>query len=157
MSSAKPKQVAPVAQGDLLELGTVPLPPTTARIIKAAGEISEQPPERPDFLHSVLCQVGLPRRRPEGDTFERTSGNASLLIEAGKLWNGREWKPQSLPYGTRPRLALVHVTGPGVDGCIGSERPAVRSCPGRTCGRNSARSTPAKRTSSGRWRRPYGR
>lgn len=114
MSSSRPKQVAPTTQGELLGLGMVPLPPTTARIVKAAGQISEQPPERPDFLHAVLCQVGLPRRRPDGDTFERTSGNASLLIEAGKLWNGREWKPQPLPYGTRPRLALVHVSSEAV-------------------------------------------
>lgn len=112
--TAKPKQVALAMHGDLLGFALAPLPPTTARIIKAAGEIAEQRPERLDFLHSVLCQVGLPRRRPEGDTFERTSGNASLLVEAGKLWNGREWQPQPLPYGTRPRLALVHVSSEAV-------------------------------------------
>ena len=58
----------------------------------------------------MLCQVGLPRRRVAGNTFERLNGNVSLLVEAGKLWNGKEWQPQPLPYGTRPRLALVHVS-----------------------------------------------
>jgi len=101
-------------QGDLFGLAGRPLPPTTARIIKLGNEIAERPPERPDYLHSVLCQVGLPRRRPAGDTFERTNGNASLLIEAGKLWNGKEWLPQPLPYGTRPRLALVHLSSEAV-------------------------------------------
>lgn len=102
-------------QGDLFSLaGADALPPTSARIIRFAGEIAGSPPERPDYLHSVLCQVGLPRRRVEGTTFERTNGNASLLIEAGKLWNGKDWVPQPLPYGTRPRLALVHLSSEAV-------------------------------------------
>lgn len=99
-------------QGDLFGAGA--LPPTSARIVRLAGEIAGAPPERPDYLHSVLCQVGLPRRRVEGTTFERTNGNASLLIEAGKLWNGKDWVPQPLPYGTRPRLALVHLSSEAV-------------------------------------------
>jgi hypothetical protein len=107
-------------QGDLFGLSAVAvaLPPTSARIVRLAGEIAGSLPERPDYLHSVLCQVGLPRRRVEGKTFERTNGNASLLIEAGKLWNGEEWAQQPLPYGTRPRLALVH---------LGSEAVRTRS------------------------------
>jgi hypothetical protein len=107
-------------QGDLFGLSAVAvaLPPTSTRIVRLAGEIAGSLPERPDYLHSVLCQVGLPRRRVEGKTFERTNGNASLLIEAGKLWNGEEWAQQPLPYGTRPRLALVH---------LGSEAVRTRS------------------------------
>ncbi len=90
------------------------LPPTAARLVRLGSEIAMEPPTRPDFLHSVLCQVGLPRRRVAGDTFERMNGNVSLLVEAGKLWNGKEWQPQPLPYGTRPRLALVHVSSEAV-------------------------------------------
>ncbi len=90
------------------------LPPTAARLIRLGSEIAMEPPARPDFLHSVLCQVGLPRRRVVGNTFERMNGNVSLLVEAGKLWNGKEWQPQPLPYGTRPRLALVHVSSEAV-------------------------------------------
>lgn len=114
MSDEVERERAGQPQDDLFGLGGSPLPPTTARIIKLGNEIAERPPERPDYLHSVLCQVGLPRRRVTSNTFERTNGNASLLIEAGKLWNGQEWLPQPLPYGTRPRLALVHLSSEAV-------------------------------------------
>lgn len=97
-------------QGDLLR----PLPPTTARVIRFSAEIAETQPERPDYLHSILCQVGLPRSRTGETQFQRTNGSASLLVEAGSLWNGREWVKQPLPYGTRPRLALVHISSEAV-------------------------------------------
>ncbi len=90
------------------------LPPTAARLIRLGSEIAMEPPARPDFPHYVLCQVGLPRRRVIGNTFERMNGHVSLLVEAGKLWNGKEWQPQPLPYGTRSRLALVHVSSEAV-------------------------------------------
>ena len=61
------------------------------------------------FLHAVLCQVGLPRRQTEGRVFERTSGAASLRVEAGVLNDGTRWVEQPLPYGAKPRLALLHV------------------------------------------------
>ncbi len=99
-------------QGDLL--AGVKMPVTSARILKFAGAIADAQPERPDYLHSVLCQVGLPRSQTSALTFERTNGNASLLIEAGKLWDGKTWIQQPLPCGTRPRLALVHVSSEAV-------------------------------------------
>ena len=99
-------------QGDLL--AGLKLPRTAARILKFAHEIQDTRPERPDYLHSVLCQVGLPRSETKSLTFERTNGNASLLIEAGKLWNGSAWMQQPLPCGTRPRLALVYVSSEAV-------------------------------------------
>jgi hypothetical protein len=84
-----PKQAKPetIGQGDLLDTASA-MPPTVARIVRAAETIADEAPRRADFLHSVLCQVGLPRKRVDGHTFERTSGNVSLLLEAGKLWNG---------------------------------------------------------------------
>ena len=57
------------------------LPPGTARLLDAGQSIQETPPDRLDFLHAILCQVGMPRRRQEARTFERRSGNVSLLIE----------------------------------------------------------------------------
>ncbi len=84
------------------------------RLIETAGSIAGEPPERADFLHAVLCHVGMPRRRIVERSFERSSGNASLRIEAGRLWDGKRWVEQSLPYGTRPRLALVHISGEAV-------------------------------------------
>jgi hypothetical protein len=92
----------------------VPISATTARIVDAAVEISRDQPAQPDFLHGILCQVGLPRSRVEGDVFERRSGNASLLVKAGELWDGRRWQRQPLPWGTRPRLALVHISSEAV-------------------------------------------
>jgi hypothetical protein len=82
----------------------------TARIIRFASEIVESPPEKPDFLHSVLCQVGLPRRATTELKFERRNGLASLLVEAGSLYSGQKWQQQPLPYGPKPRLALVHIS-----------------------------------------------
>jgi hypothetical protein len=95
-------------------LWTTPLPRSTVRIIKFAAEIIESPPERPDYLHTVLCQVGLPRSATPELRFERTNGKASLLVEAGSLWSGNTWLRQPLPCGTRPRLALVHISSEAV-------------------------------------------
>jgi hypothetical protein len=64
---------------------------------------------KPDYLPAVLCQVGLPRSPTPGRTFERNSGNVSLQVEAGNAWDGASWRQMPLPYGVRPRLALVHI------------------------------------------------
>ncbi len=63
----------------------------------------------PLFHHSLLCQLGLPRRRMDERIFERRSGAASLLMTAGHWYTGQGWEPQPLPYGTRPRLVFVNV------------------------------------------------
>jgi hypothetical protein len=82
----------------------------TARVLRFAADIVESPPDRPDFLHTVLCQVGLPRRSTTELKFERRNGLASLLVEAGALFSGQKWLQQPLPYGPKPRLALVHIS-----------------------------------------------
>lgn len=85
------------------------------KIVDAAVSISEIPDTDPEFLHSVLCQVGLPRSAVKGaNTFERTNGNASLLIEAGKLFKRGKWVDLPLPYGTKPRLVLIHACSEAV-------------------------------------------
>src|SRR5271166_2241063 len=68
----------------------------------------------PQFLHALLCQLGLPRSRIEERVFERKSGNASLLMEAGHWFTGTKWEPQPLPYGTRPRLVLINICSEAV-------------------------------------------
>lgn len=75
-----------------------------------------EPVENPGYLHTVLAQCGMPRRKVAGDSYERTNGNVSLLMTAGKLWDERAkaWQPQPLPYGTRPRLALIHISAEAV-------------------------------------------
>lgn len=84
------------------------------RLIEAGAAIRQEPPPRIDFQHSVLCQIGLPRRRTEKRVFERRSGRASILVEAGQLWNGAEWVEQPLPCGTPPRLVMVHVSSEAI-------------------------------------------
>ena len=72
-------------------------------------EIANNPATIEDatFFHSIMCQVGLPRSRVEGTTFERRCDAAALLVEAGKIWNGSEFVQQEIPYGPIPRLILA--------------------------------------------------
>jgi hypothetical protein len=85
-----------------------------SRLLVANAAIGLSQPDRADFLHTVMCQVGLPRRRTEARSFERQSGHMSILLEAGKLWNGSAWVEQPLPYGTTPRLVMVHVSSEAI-------------------------------------------
>lgn len=84
------------------------------KLLEASTRIANDPPDRMDFLHTAMCQVGLPRRRTEARTFERRSGIVSVLLEAGKLFNGIDWVDQPLPYGTTPRLVMVHVSSEAI-------------------------------------------
>jgi len=86
------------------------LTPTQLKLFAAGTEITESAPDRTDFLHTVMCQVGMPRKRTDAKTFERHSGHMSILLEAGKLFDGREFVDHPLPYGTVPRLVMVHVS-----------------------------------------------
>lgn len=98
-------------------LGAPPLKPLTSvqrRLLDARARLVQEPPERVDFLHAVLCQVGMPRKPTAGRSFERRSGAASMLLEAGRLWRRGGWVEQPLPYGTRPRLVMVHISGEAV-------------------------------------------
>ena len=90
------------------------LTPVARRLVENGAEILQGPPGKADFLHTVLCQVGMPRSRFHGQSFTRTNGGISLKIEAGELWDGREWRPQPLPYGTKPRLVVVHISSEAV-------------------------------------------
>lgn len=84
------------------------------RLIDASASIRSDPAPRADFLHSLLCQIGMPRRHTDQRTFERHNGRASILLEAGKLWDGRCWLDQPLPYGAVPRLVMVYVSSEAV-------------------------------------------
>jgi Plasmid encoded RepA protein len=84
------------------------------RIIDAAVEIQQCQPETPEFLHAVLCQVGMPRARTKERFFERNNGKASIAIEAGRLHKAGQWVEMPLPYGAKPRLALLHISSEAV-------------------------------------------
>ena len=92
---------SPTTLFDALPRNVITLAKEANRAVKAG---------RPDYLPAVLCQVGLPRSPTEGRVFERTSGNVSLRIEAGNVFDGRGWQQCPLPYGVRPRLALLHIS-----------------------------------------------
>lgn len=78
------------------------------RLLDAASEIAVEPPSGKNivFLHSTMCQLGLPRSHVEGTAFERKCGNKALQVTAGSLWNGERFVPQPIPYGSFPRLIL---------------------------------------------------
>lgn len=84
------------------------LPPKVAKLVSGASAVAT-PPDNPQYLPTVLCQVGMPRKKTPGLSFVRTSGNASLLIEAGQLFDGKDWVQQPLPYGVKPRLVMFYV------------------------------------------------
>lgn len=89
--------------------------PIQRRLLDAAEEISQQEePESLDFLHSVLCQVGMPRKALEERFFERSSGRAMMRLEAGTLFSRGKFVSHPLPYGTKPRLVMVHISGEAV-------------------------------------------
>jgi hypothetical protein len=90
------------------------LSPTQRKLMEAGSQIRQDLPDRADFLHSVMCQVGLPRSRTDSRTFERHNGHMSILLEAGKLFDGKDFVEQPLPHGTIPRLVMVHVSSEAI-------------------------------------------
>lgn len=84
------------------------------RIAQAALDISELDPDNVAYLHALLCQVGLPRRKTDARFFERVSGNAGVRIEAGSVLRRRGWVPAPLPHGTRPRIVMMHLCAEAV-------------------------------------------
>lgn len=98
-------------------VGQLPPKPLTRiqqRILDANFTILNEAPDRNDFLHTVMCQVGMPRKATDARTFERTSGPFSVSLEAGRLWNGEDWLDQPLPYGSTPRLVMVYLSSEAV-------------------------------------------
>ncbi|AMV08684.1 replication protein [Xanthomonas citri pv. aurantifolii] len=63
-----------------------------------------------DFLHPILCQVGLPRKETADREFMRECGATWLSVQAGYLDMGAGPVPQPLPYGPMPRLVLAWIS-----------------------------------------------
>lgn len=96
-------------------LGTGPaLTPVKRRIIKAACTLQDEEQRELVFQHGLLCQVSLPRSRQAGRVFERTFKNAALRVEAGSLYDGQKFVEQPLPFGAKPRLALLYINSEAV-------------------------------------------
>ncbi|MDO8775582.1 MAG: replication protein RepA [Burkholderiaceae bacterium] len=81
-------------------------------ILAAADAIEATPPTGNDlkFMHTVLCQVGLPRSKVAGHEFMRRQGDAWVSVQSGYLDEGAGPVMQQIPYGAMPRLALAWVS-----------------------------------------------
>ena len=100
--------------GEIIETDPRFKPPTRAewRLIEAGSKIYGERPNGEDmaYMHTVLCQVGLPRRGIKGRSFMRHSGAAWLNVQAGLLDEGKGPVEQPVPYGPLPRLALAYIS-----------------------------------------------
>jgi hypothetical protein len=96
--------------GDVLKLPKVTS--TTKRLIDAHTDILDGPADDIAYLHTVLCQAGLPYRPTDLRRWQRRQGAASLLIEAGSALDPRtgDFVELGLPHGERPRLILIHLS-----------------------------------------------
>ena len=81
-------------------------------LVAASAAIMGQSPTGNDFafMHAVMCQVGLPRAKVDGENFMRRSGAAWVNVQAGFLDEGHGPVLQPIPYGPMPRLALSWVS-----------------------------------------------
>jgi hypothetical protein len=76
--------------------------------------VAEQAPS-PSFLHSALCAMSLPVRRPadEQAPIIRQDGQYTLIInpKPGVIDRNGERRLESLgvPFGSLPRLVLIHI------------------------------------------------
>lgn len=107
----KKRETPKINSGDMEKIAS-PKAQLIHRLADTRVEIVENPGIIDDaaFFHIAMCQVALPRSKKaiEGKrVFERTSGTSSILVEAGKLWDGKKWQEQPLPYGANPRLVLA--------------------------------------------------
>lgn len=93
------------------------LTPTQRRLIEAGTAIRTSSPGAGDldFLHTILCQTGLPYSDPGPDRriWDQRQGNAVLAVEAGRLMDPEtgDMVPVGLPFGEKARLVLIHLTG----------------------------------------------
>jgi hypothetical protein len=96
--------------GDVLKVPKVTS--KTKRLIEAHTEIIDSQPDEKAYLHSILCQTGLPYRPTDKRVWIRDQGYASLLIEAGHARHPGtgKWVELGLPHGERPRLILIYLS-----------------------------------------------
>jgi len=81
-------------------------------MLETAIDIKQRPPteEETTYLHSVFCQVALPRTKVVGDEFRRVCGRAQLIVQAGYLADSAgNLVKQAVPYGSLPRLFLMYL------------------------------------------------
>ena len=80
------------------------------RVLDAGQTIRLEETDQMHFQHSVLCHTGFPRKQTMFRVFERQTGHMSILLEAGKLFDGYGFVDRPLPYGSVPRLIMMYVS-----------------------------------------------
>lgn len=88
--------------------------PITRRLVNTRLDILDESPDQVDFLHTVFCQLGMPRSQTDARECERRNGRMLLHLEAGGLVVRGKYVKQPLPYGARARLIMVHVSNMAV-------------------------------------------
>lgn len=78
------------------------------KLLNNAVEIAMKPATGDDiaFMNKSLVQANLPHSKPQSDVWVRENGNYSLVVQAGVDKKGKSY---GLPYGTKPRLALLYL------------------------------------------------
>jgi Plasmid encoded RepA protein len=96
--------------GEVLKLPRITT--TQKRLLNANAAILDGAADERAYLHTVLCQTGLPYRPTDLRRWRRDQGAASLLIEAGVARHPEtgEWIDLPLPHGERPRLILIYLS-----------------------------------------------
>lgn len=84
------------------------------KLVHTGMEVNDFVHDRPEYLHAIMCQLGLPRSRQTERTFERSVGRASMMISAGKRYTRQGWEDMPLPHGSAPRLAMIHLCSEAV-------------------------------------------
>jgi len=91
---------------------------TELRLINASAVITTEPPERLGYLHSVLCQCGLPYRAPgpEVRVWEQLNGNSHLKVMAGEAMDPKTGRlvEVGMPAGPKARLILYYLNSEAV-------------------------------------------
>lgn len=87
------------------------LRPIDFKVTDKVAQIWTEDPSSLAFLHAVFTQCSLPYRS-QGDSpvYLRENGTSSLLLTAGYYIDPQTRKPvfAGLPYGSKPRLVLLH-------------------------------------------------
>src|SRR5687767_88911 len=98
--SASPKQ-----------FGQAPRSAVRRRLENTSAAIMGEEAGNPAFLHTIMSQVCLPYREPQGRDYIRETDRASLVITAGHLRDPVTHKlvPQGLPFGAKLRLLMLYL------------------------------------------------
>jgi hypothetical protein len=88
--------------------------PVLSRILDAHVQITSDTEPLIEFQHGLFCQLALPRSQPNSREWERHYQTGMVKMEAGSLYDGFKMVPQPLPYGPKPRLALIHINSEAV-------------------------------------------